>query len=121
MHGENQHLVSPEAIDFLDKLLRYDHYERLTAREAMEHPYFCKYQPSTFTTWPMRACLVTVRPRNYDIFLTIFPLADPVVRDQGRSNISTSSPTPVLGKACMYGLHFCRVATKSAVWLIIIV
>lgn len=43
VHGENQHLVSPEAIDFLDKLLRYDHYERLTAREAMEHPYFCKY------------------------------------------------------------------------------
>ena len=22
---ENQHLVSPEALDFLDKLLRYDH------------------------------------------------------------------------------------------------
>ena len=43
VHSENQHLVSPEALDFLDKLLRYDHYERLTAREAMEHPYFCKY------------------------------------------------------------------------------
>lgn len=42
VHSENQHLVSPEALDFLDKLLRYDHYERLTAREAMEHPYFCK-------------------------------------------------------------------------------
>lgn len=40
MHGENQHLVSAEAIDFLDKLLRYDHAERLTAREAMDHPYF---------------------------------------------------------------------------------
>lgn len=43
VHSENQHLVSPESLDFLDKLLRYDHYERLTAREAMEHPYFCKY------------------------------------------------------------------------------
>lgn len=43
VHSENQHLVSPEALDFLDKLLRYDHYERLTAREAMDHPYFCKY------------------------------------------------------------------------------
>lgn len=42
VHSENQHLVSPESLDFLDKLLRYDHYERLTAREAMEHPYFCK-------------------------------------------------------------------------------
>ena len=42
VHSENQHLVSPEALDYLDKLLRYDHQERLTAREAMEHPYFCK-------------------------------------------------------------------------------
>jgi casein kinase II subunit alpha len=40
VNSDNQHLVSPEAIDFLDKLLRYDHYERLTAREAMDHPYF---------------------------------------------------------------------------------
>lgn len=39
-HSENQHLVSAEAIDFLDKLLKYDHAERLTARQAMEHPYF---------------------------------------------------------------------------------
>lgn len=43
VHSENQHLVTPEALDFLDKLLRYDHFERLTAREAMDHPYFCKY------------------------------------------------------------------------------
>lgn len=41
VHSENQHLVSTEALDFLDKLLRYDHQTRLTAREAMEHPYFC--------------------------------------------------------------------------------
>lgn len=40
VHSENQHLVSPEALDFLDKLHRYDHAERLTAREAMDHPYF---------------------------------------------------------------------------------
>eukprot|EP00095_Tigriopus_kingsejongensis_P007074 maker-scaffold912_size81766-snap-gene-0.15 protein:Tk07074 transcript:maker-scaffold912_size81766-snap-gene-0.15-mRNA-1 annotation:"hypothetical protein DAPPUDRAFT_223674" len=40
VHSENQHLVSPEALDFLDKLLRYDHQERLTAMEAMEHTYF---------------------------------------------------------------------------------
>lgn len=37
--AENTHLVSPEAIDFIDKLLRYDHQERLTAQEAMNHPY----------------------------------------------------------------------------------
>lgn len=29
VNPDNQHLVSPEAIDFLDKLLRYDHQVRL--------------------------------------------------------------------------------------------
>lgn len=38
--SENQRFVSSEAIDFLDRLLRYDHQERLTAREAMAHAYF---------------------------------------------------------------------------------
>uniref|UniRef100_A0A8C7VMI5 non-specific serine/threonine protein kinase n=1 Tax=Oncorhynchus mykiss TaxID=8022 RepID=A0A8C7VMI5_ONCMY len=42
VHSENQHLVSTEALDFLDKLLRYDHHARLTAREAMDQPYFCE-------------------------------------------------------------------------------
>lgn len=42
VHNENQHLVSPEALDFLDRLLRYDHQERLTAKEAMDHAYFCE-------------------------------------------------------------------------------
>jgi len=37
---ENQHLVTDEAVDFLSKLLRYDHQERLTAKEAMAHPFF---------------------------------------------------------------------------------
>ncbi|OAV89228.1 CMGC/CK2 protein kinase [Puccinia triticina 1-1 BBBD Race 1] len=37
---ENQRFISNEAIDFLDKLLQYDHQERLTAQEAMMHPYF---------------------------------------------------------------------------------
>lgn len=37
---ENAHLVSPEALDFLDGLLRYDHQERLTCQEAMAHAYF---------------------------------------------------------------------------------
>ncbi|XP_038136688.1 casein kinase II subunit alpha'-like [Cyprinodon tularosa] len=40
IQSENQHLVSPEALDLLDKLLRYDHQQRLTATEAMRHPYF---------------------------------------------------------------------------------
>merc|ERR1712147_387434 len=40
VNTENQHLVSAEAIDLLDKLLRYDHQERLTARQAKDHEYF---------------------------------------------------------------------------------
>jgi casein kinase II subunit alpha len=38
--AENQRYISNEAIDFLDKLLRYDHQERLTAKEGQDHPYF---------------------------------------------------------------------------------
>ena len=40
VNADNQHLVTPEAIDFLDKLLRYDHQERITAKEAQKHPFF---------------------------------------------------------------------------------
>ena len=36
---ENEHVSGPDALDFLDKLLRYDHQERLTAQEAMNHAY----------------------------------------------------------------------------------
>ncbi|CAI9111290.1 OLC1v1011479C2 [Oldenlandia corymbosa var. corymbosa] len=39
INSDNQHLAVPEAIDFVDKLLRYDHQERPTAKEAMAHPY----------------------------------------------------------------------------------
>jgi len=35
-----EHLASPEAVDLIDRLLRYDHAERPTAREAMAHAYF---------------------------------------------------------------------------------
>ena len=37
---ENRHLVSEEALDFLDRCLRYDHQERSTPKEAMSHPFF---------------------------------------------------------------------------------
>jgi casein kinase II subunit alpha len=53
VHSENEHLVSPEALDFLDKLLRYDHQDRLTAREAMDHPYFCMF----FSTFHSLCCV----------------------------------------------------------------
>jgi casein kinase II subunit alpha len=36
---ENQNLVTPEAIDCIDRISRYDHQERLTAKESMSNPY----------------------------------------------------------------------------------
>jgi casein kinase II subunit alpha len=36
----NSFLPSPEGLDLLSKLLQYDHDERLTAKQAMEHPFF---------------------------------------------------------------------------------
>lgn len=40
VNSVNLHLVSPEALDIINKLVRIDHSERLTARESMAHPYF---------------------------------------------------------------------------------
>jgi len=37
---ENKALATPDAMDLLDRLLRYDPHQRLTAREAMDHLYF---------------------------------------------------------------------------------
>lgn len=40
INADNEHLVSEEAIDFLDHILCYDHQHRLTCKEAMAHHYF---------------------------------------------------------------------------------
>lgn len=40
IHSEHRHVLSPKALDLLDKLLRYDHQQRPTTKEALEHPYF---------------------------------------------------------------------------------
>lgn len=40
VNAENTKWCSPEALDFLDSLLRYDHQERVTPKEALDHPYF---------------------------------------------------------------------------------
>jgi casein kinase II subunit alpha len=36
----NEGLITEEALDLLDSMLRYDHAERITPKDAMEHPYF---------------------------------------------------------------------------------
>jgi len=48
--SENSHLVNAEAMDFLDKLLRYDHQDRLSAQEAMAHPYFAPVRQRAATS-----------------------------------------------------------------------
>ncbi|KAI8997965.1 Pkinase-domain-containing protein [Gaertneriomyces semiglobifer] len=45
VNANNERYISDEALDFLDKLLRYDHQERLTPQEAMMHPYFDPVRP----------------------------------------------------------------------------
>ena len=40
LNEENKNLAKLEALDLLDKMLRIDHSERITAKEALNHPYF---------------------------------------------------------------------------------
>jgi casein kinase II subunit alpha len=52
IHAENKQYASTEAMDLLDKLLRYDHRERLTARESQAHPYFSENAPAALNNHP---------------------------------------------------------------------
>ena len=60
VNDENIHLINNEAIDFLDKLLCYDHEQRMTAKEAMQHPYiskvFCKTENNQPPDANMKDC-----------------------------------------------------------------
>lgn len=40
VNEQNANLATPDAIDLIDRTLRFDHQQRLTAREAMLHQYF---------------------------------------------------------------------------------
>ncbi|KAJ3447909.1 casein kinase ii subunit alpha-2 [Anaeramoeba flamelloides] len=40
VNESNKNFVNKQAFDLLDKMLLYDHQDRITAFEAMEHPYF---------------------------------------------------------------------------------
>ena len=40
VNEQNAKWVNPEALEFLEGLLKYDHQERLTPREAMKLAYF---------------------------------------------------------------------------------
>lgn len=40
VNAQNEKYMSEELFDLLDNLLQYDHQDRPTAKEAMEHPFF---------------------------------------------------------------------------------
>lgn len=112
MHSENQHLVSTEALDFLDKLLRYDHQARLTAREAMDHPYFCMFVPFPPFFEPLFLCFSYLMidqsqtPFNLIYCSNLLLFSDPIVKDQGRGATPggmAASSTPVSSSSMMAG------------------
>uniref|UniRef100_A0A3Q3VXH6 non-specific serine/threonine protein kinase n=1 Tax=Mola mola TaxID=94237 RepID=A0A3Q3VXH6_MOLML len=112
VHSENQHLVSTEALDFLDKLLRYDHQARLTAREAMDHPYFCMFVPFPPFFEPLFLCFSYLMidqsqtPFNLIYCSNLLLFSDPIVKDQGRGATPggmAASSTPVSSSSMMAG------------------
>lgn len=40
VNDKNRFLIDDEVVDLVDNLLRYDHKERLTAKQALDHPFF---------------------------------------------------------------------------------
>ncbi|RXM29579.1 Casein kinase II subunit alpha [Acipenser ruthenus] len=98
IQSENQHLVSPEALDLLDKLLRYDHQQRLTAKEAMEHPYFYpvlkdQSQPNSDSNL---ASSGSTAARVYDVtgFLKRHPGGEALILRQAGSDVSREMEGP---------------------------
>ncbi|ANB15397.1 casein kinase 2 catalytic subunit CKA1 [Sugiyamaella lignohabitans] len=62
VNSENMNLTNDELFDFLTKILRYDHQERLTAKESMEHPYFKVVRDYLATTGEGNDVIVAATP-----------------------------------------------------------
>lgn len=52
INWRNEQFCTPDAIDFLDKLLRYDHQDRLTAAEALQHEFFDNVREEVLSKHP---------------------------------------------------------------------
>ena len=40
INDSNKHLVDADALDLIERMLKYDHDERITSTDALNHPYF---------------------------------------------------------------------------------
>ncbi|XP_004839880.1 casein kinase II subunit alpha-like [Heterocephalus glaber] len=94
VHSENLHLVSPEALDFLDKLLRYYHQSRLTAREAMEHLYFYTVvkDQAQMGSYSMPGGNTPVSSANMMLGISSVPTPSPLGPLAGSPVIASASP-----------------------------
>merc|ERR1712154_404182 len=63
VNNYNKKYMSNESLDFVDRLLRYDHNKRLTPREAMAHSYF---KPVREYHQQKKSELAHLNPKKYD-------------------------------------------------------
>jgi len=63
VNNYNKKYMSNESLDFVDRLLRYDHNKRLTPREAMAHSYF---KPIREHHSQKKQELAHINPKKYD-------------------------------------------------------
>ena len=63
VNNYNKKYMSNESLDFVDRLLRYDHNKRLTPREAMAHSYF---KPIREHHQQKKSELAHLNPKKYD-------------------------------------------------------
>ncbi|KAG8249582.1 casein kinase II subunit alpha [Homalodisca vitripennis] len=89
----NKDLASPEALDFLNKLLKYDHYKRLTAREAMEHPYFFIITKKDTVLNPSSSSIIRTPQVNKAPGIVGTSIQVPVVPQPPVSTTTAESPT----------------------------
>ena len=93
--ADNQHLCPDEAVDFVNALLRYDHQERLTAQEAMAHPYFA---PIRAVSLLCLTCLSSLLASNHSCVLRCVsqqesnPLQETAAKIDEEANSSPSPP-----------------------------
>ncbi|XP_012787736.1 casein kinase II subunit alpha-like [Sorex araneus] len=96
VHNENQHLVSPEALDLLGKLLLYDHQSRLTAKEAMKHPYFSaiiKGQAQTDSPSKPRGSMPAISCKGMPE-ASLLPVPSPPLGSLHDSSVTDTSAAP---------------------------